>query len=329
MAKHVLRHFSFDKVVGVVVVVGCVGLLVEADAAGRAPLANETRALDCPPLATTRRRRSRCATRCSSSSIKGGGGGLPQVYTPHINWRKLEQDGFLVLDNFLTTHQVREACQSIRDLDAKGKFQSNPNSLAQERDDDGILVRTDRIYMFRGAGECGLRNIRNELASFARTVADSDFGEHDDTYDAASLQVPQQMQVSIYGSSSSSMIDDDDDDDDENNAKHHDYYTSHLDSSGNDSIFKTGLLGWLRSRYLRKRYLTCICYLNENWKEGDGGCLRLHKRGATPGTFDSHDYIDVPPVAGRLVVFYSLHQWHAVLPTHATRYACSLWLTLN
>ena len=187
------------------------------------------------------------------------------------------------------------------------------------------MFRPQQQQQEEASNDSGLHHVRNELALFARAVAESDFGQQDVTYDAQKLKVPQQMQVSIYGSN----IHESENDDANSNRHGGDYYTTHVDSSAHDSLFETGLLGWLRSRYLRKRYLTCICYLNENWKPAHGGCLRLHKPGATPGTFDRHDYIDVAPLAGRLVVFYSLHQWHAVLPTFATRYACSLWLTLH
>lgn len=277
-------------------VAGCLVLVVDADACGRAPLKNETPARHCPLVASNN------SFRVSSAQ-----------------WRQLERDGFLILDNFLSKQQVRDACQTIETLEAKGEFQSSAN----ERNHGGVqeaLVRKDRVYMCKDT-EGGLHEIRQQLASFARNVADSDFIGFGPSYQSNNLQVPQQMQVSIYGANSDTTETD--------SSSSQDYYTSHLDSSGDDSVLDLGLLGWLRSRYLRKRYLTCICYLNDDWTVRDGGCLRLHKNGAEAGTFDSEDYIDVSPVAGRLVVFSSLHQWHAVLPTSATRYACSLWLTLD
>jgi len=288
-----LRHVSLDKVMGSAVVIGCIAVVADADSRGRAPLANETPACNCPVIDNN------TSFRISSSQ-----------------WRQLERDGYLVLDNFLSKKQVRDARRTIEQLDANGKFHVSANERDHEGEKDA-LVRTDRVYMCRDSTG-GLHEIRQQLASFARNVVDSDFIGFDDTqFCSNNLQVPQQMQVSIYGS----------------NAAHRDasqdFYASHLDSSGDESFLDLGLLGWLRSRYLRKRYLTCICYLNADWKEGDGGCLRMHKNGAEAGTFDSQEHIDIPPVAGRLVVFSSLHQWHAVLPTSATRYACSLWLTLN
>lgn len=276
------------------VAAGCLAIMIDADRSGRAPLENSRRARDCVLMTNDN-------TSFSVSSAQ---------------WRQLERDGYLVLDNFLSKDQVRDACESIEQVESAGKFGLSPNELAHNDENDELLVRTDRVYMCRDSTG-GLHDIQQQLESFARTVADSDFEGFDRHYHPNNMRVPQQMQVSIYGTNSTAQD------------TLRDFYSSHLDSSGSDSFLHLGLLGWLRSRYLRKRYLTCICYLNENWADGDGGCLRLHKNGAESGTFDSQEYIDVPPIAGRLVVFSSLHQWHAVLPTAATRYACSLWLTLN
>lgn len=275
------------------VVAGCITIIVDADQSGRAPLENEVPARDC--------------------SLKNNN---TSFSVSSAQWRQLERDGYLVLDFFLSKKQIRDACESIEKLDSKGMFETSPNERDHDYDNKEPLVRTDRVYMCRDSTG-GLYEIRQQLASFARTVVDSDFVGFDQYYHSKKLRVPSQMQVSIYGS---------------NDDVHQlgDFYTSHVDASGNDSFLELGLLGWLRSRYLRRRYLTCICYLNEHWRDGDGGCLRLHKSEAEAGTFGSHDYIDIPPIAGRLVVFSSLHQWHAVLPTMAkTRYACSLWLTLS
>ena len=279
-----------------IVVAGCMAILSDAERSGSAPLEQSTLARDC----------ELDKTKFNISSSQ---------------WRQLERDGYLVLDNFLSKNQVREACKSIELLDSRGEFvpSANQRDFDETNNNEEALVRTDRVYMCREQDTTsGLYKIRRQLASFARTTADSDFvGFESEQYDSNKLHVPQQMQVSIFKRNNHTA-----------NDTQGDYFTSHLDGS-EDSFLELGLLGWLKARYIRKRYLTCICYLNENWVEGDGGCLRLHKNGAEEGSFDSHDYIDVSPIAGRLVVFSSINQWHAVLPTRATRYACSLWLSHN
>ena len=80
------------------------------------------------------------------------------------------------------------------------------------------------------------------------------------------------------------------------------------------------------SRYVRHvdnnanngRRLTCILYCNPTWTPADGGELRLYVR-------ESH-VIDVAPLMNRCVIFWSDSRVpHEVLPSHADRYALSIW----
>ena len=68
----------------------------------------------------------------------------------------------------------------------------------------------------------------------------------------------------------------------------------------------------------RARRLTCILYVNApGWTDADGGALRVHVRGGAR---------DVAPLCNRLVLFWSdARVPHEVLPTHAMRYAVSVW----
>jgi SM-20-related protein len=88
-----------------------------------------------------------------------------------------------------------------------------------------------------------------------------------------------------------------------------------------------GLVGYLRSKYLRQRYLTCIVYLNPHWEPSDGGCLRIFLLGDDDDRGES--VVDIEPKAGRLVIFSSVNMMHAVLPTFSRRLACSMWMTIN
>jgi len=278
------RYLSFDGVVAAGAVSWCAIVFADAANSGRTPLLEATPASQGPVP----------STKLSASQIGS-----------------LEDSGFLVVDNFLTKEQVRDACRAIQTLDTNGQFKNNPNN------DD--TVRTDRTFMSKenGSETKGLQDIRTTVASFARGLTDSNFsgfGSHN-SYDSSRLNMPHNMQISIFGRNRR-----------DGEAQ---FFTSHLDSAGGDSFLELGLLGWLRSYYIRKRYLTCIVYLNEHWKPADGGCLRLHRDGATEYTFDSDDFLDVEPIAGRLVIFSSIQTWHAVLPTTATRFACSFWLTLS
>lgn len=82
------------------------------------------------------------------------------------------------------------------------------------------------------------------------------------------------------------------------------FYRKHLDRFRDDSA----------------RTVSCILYLNKNWRSEDGGQLRLYLDEAGAG-----ESIDVAPVAGTLVVFLSDRFWHEVLPTRRERMSLTGW----
>ncbi len=65
------------------------------------------------------------------------------------------------------------------------------------------------------------------------------------------------------------------------------------------------------------RILSVICYLNRDWKETDGGQLRMY--------LPDHS-VDVFPNAGRLVCFRSDLIEHEVLPANRERLSLTGWL---
>jgi len=67
-----------------------------------------------------------------------------------------------------------------------------------------------------------------------------------------------------------------------------------------------------------KRMLTCLLYLNPEWKEGDGGEVRLWPFLRRPR--------DVAPLLDRLLLFRSDRVLHRVLPARAERYCLTIWL---
>lgn len=69
------------------------------------------------------------------------------------------------------------------------------------------------------------------------------------------------------------------------------------------------------------RIISCLLYLNLNWKKEYGGQLRIY----TPED-DPEKYVDIIPHAGTFVCFRSEDIPHEVLPTQKERYSVTGWL---
>jgi len=74
------------------------------------------------------------------------------------------------------------------------------------------------------------------------------------------------------------------------------------------------------------RRLTVLCYLNPEWREEDGGKLRVHSPLPTDKAEVSVNKAwDVSPDAGRVALFFSDAVPHEVLPSHSERHAVTVW----
>lgn len=65
------------------------------------------------------------------------------------------------------------------------------------------------------------------------------------------------------------------------------------------------------------RVISSVLYLNSNWQPEHGGELRLHL---------NEQYLDIAPLANRLVLFVAADIWHEVLPTTVERISLTGWL---
>lgn len=65
------------------------------------------------------------------------------------------------------------------------------------------------------------------------------------------------------------------------------------------------------------RQITVLIYLNENWKPGDGGELKIYRK--------EGDLL-IEPIARRLLLFRSDSVEHEVLTTNVPRYSLTGWL---
>jgi SM-20-related protein len=70
------------------------------------------------------------------------------------------------------------------------------------------------------------------------------------------------------------------------------------------------------------RRISFVCYLNTEWRPGNGGELRFF----LPQDDGTESLLDVAPIAGRLVCFRADTMEHEVLTAHKTRYSLTGWM---
>lgn len=73
------------------------------------------------------------------------------------------------------------------------------------------------------------------------------------------------------------------------------------------------------------RVVTAILYLNGQWQVDDGGLLRFYL--SEDG--DESSYIDIEPLAGRMVLFLSRRFFHEVLPAKRDRLSLTGWFRVR
>lgn len=83
------------------------------------------------------------------------------------------------------------------------------------------------------------------------------------------------------------------------------FYSKHLD----------------RHAHTQARVLSCILYLNQDWRNEDGGQLRIHI-----AADDAQRYTDIMPRGGTLVTFLSGDFEHEVLPARRPRLSITGWM---
>ena len=83
---------------------------------------------------------------------------------------------------------------------------------------------------------------------------------------------------------------------------------------------------YLNSASVLRTY-SLLIYLNNEWKESDGGCLRMHLDSGKDFLPDGEEpnFKDVNPEGGTLILFKSDQVPHEVLDTNAERMAVVGW----
>lgn len=77
------------------------------------------------------------------------------------------------------------------------------------------------------------------------------------------------------------------------------------------------------------RAVSCILYLNDDWRPEDGGALRIYLPLAEQAAVPLETHIDVSPEGGSLVVFLSASYEHEVLPAARERLSVTGWFFRN
>jgi hypothetical protein len=246
----------------------------------------------------------------------------PVLTDAHV--RELEQSGYVVVNDVLTSEEVRRAFCDAK-LVMSNRSEASPNNDLRLRTDKVcFMTQSDRDRAFtQSLGQSGfaLLHAQMTLRGVGSTLVRRSFkgfGSEDNDQDRntySQLRVPDLVQLSKYAKSST-------------------FYRPHRDGVSG-SFLELGLLQWLKLASYRARVVTAILYLNADdptpWSEqADGGCLRMHL-GTMSGDDEGTSAVEVrniSPLGGRLVLFDSQRVLHEVLPTHRDRFALTVWFTL-
>ena len=214
------------------------------------------------------------------------------------------RDGFVVLDDAAPPETLLAARASAERLRADGKMRH----VGQEGRDDAVAVldaaslpsAASRYGGLAGAAELtlafaeALRARSTETASRAETPLAARTRDR-----LLRVQAPSRLMLAHYPGDESAGA----------------RYVSHLDNDPDDPGSADGEPG---SR-ARDRAVTAILYLNPDWKEAHGGCLRVRLE-------DDKGEVDVAPAWGRIVLFDCRRIVHEVRPTDAGRWALTAWI---
>lgn len=97
------------------------------------------------------------------------------------------------------------------------------------------------------------------------------------------------------------------------------YYESHYSIYNNGDFYETHVDAFKNSV---NRVVTTVYYLNDGWREGDGGELVIYD--------EQNNFLKkVPPIANTLVVFLSEKFPHEVLPAKKKRYSIAGWFRID
>mmetsp|Transcript_8490 Transcript_8490/g.27047 ORF Transcript_8490/g.27047 Transcript_8490/m.27047 type:complete len:440 (-) Transcript_8490:48-1367(-) len=209
---------------------------------------------------------------------------------------RLVRDGFVVLDGALDARTVTEAAAEVAQMHESGELTESTDVC--NRGAKAVFLnfgaRVERAYHLGAVP--GLAALAERIAGLPDALA-----QQDRSGVLSTMRLDASVMVSAYEAGVS--------------------YRRHMDSYGGDD---------------NHRMLTVLAYLNDySWDEESAGALRLYKDLAPEGKVVSAeeadagglgDFLDVLPLAGRVVLFLSRRVWHEVRPAERNRYAMTLWV---
>ena len=273
------------------------------------------------------------ATAEEAAAARAASAALVRSLLPAARLAELRENGFVVVDGaFFATETTRPPAAAAKDKEEQHEQLAKHLARAAARTGQAAQgVRTDRVaFLSRAeARGCGLQGEYDLLLAVAAHLNDhapdvvepSPFEPVPPGTAARPLTNPRHVQAAEYGPG--------------------DFYATHSDnglsprpsgsSSSSSSSSSSEEGAFVRRNF---RCFTCIYYLNEGWREEDGGALRIRRGSGALRTMAECEaacaYEDVLPLNGRLLVFDS-RLAHEVRPnTHRegrARRALTVWIT--
>ncbi|KAG0372515.1 MAG: hypothetical protein J3R72DRAFT_441562 [Linnemannia gamsii] len=204
------------------------------------------------------------------------------------NANQLFEQGYTVLDNVLPLSTIQSVRQWATDMFKSGKMDKASGKHNEEEDPfrEGNARGDYTIWVSPGSK---FLEVSPELKAcvdwFSKEL-------HEDLTKVVHLHGQAEYQLAYYPPDSS-------------------HYERHRDSFPTDD-----------KDDVDQRRVTAIVYFNPDWKQGNGGELRIFDKGMGD---EDEKQIDIAPLAARCVVFLSGVMDHAVMPAFEERIALTSW----
>ncbi|KAF9537303.1 hypothetical protein EC957_008491 [Mortierella hygrophila] len=204
------------------------------------------------------------------------------------NANELFHQGYTVLNNVLPLSTIQSVRQWATEMFKTGKMDKASGKHNDEDDPfrEGNARGDYTIWVSPGSKFL-------EVSSELKECVDWFSGRlHDDLAKVVHLHGQAEYQLAYYPPDSS-------------------HYERHRDSFPTDD-----------KEDVDQRRVTAIVYFNPDWKQGNGGELRIFDKGMGD---EEEKEIDIAPLAARCVVFMSGVMDHAVMPAFEERIALTSW----